>query len=75
MVFQNNDLVVTIIEDLPMMGRIVSLSTKPGTTSVIFRTPEGFILEQDLYALEKVNVTPREARGHLEEPARRLSVA
>jgi len=61
MVFQNNDLVVTEIEGLSVMGHIVSLSMKPGTVSVLFRTPEGFILEQDLYALEKVYVRVLEA--------------
>jgi hypothetical protein len=56
MVFQNNDLVVTEIEGLPVMGHIVSLSTKPGTVSVLFRTPEGYLLEQDLYLLERVKL-------------------
>ena len=57
MVFRNNDLVVTLLEDLPVMGHIVSLSMKPGSVAVILRTPEGFEFERDLYALEKVNLT------------------
>jgi len=63
MVFQNNDLVVTLLEDLPVMGHIVSLSTKPGSVSVLLRTPEGYLFERDLYSLEKVNLIPRPSKA------------
>jgi len=57
MIFREKDLVVTLLEDLPVMGHIVALSTQPQSVKVLICTPEGFLLEQDLYALEKVNLT------------------
>jgi hypothetical protein len=45
-----------MLEDLPVMGHIVSLSTKPGSVSVVLRTPEGFEFERDLYLLNKVKL-------------------
>lgn len=62
MVFQNNDLVVTMLEDLPVMGRIRSLSTRPGSVSVVLETPEGFLFERDLYELSKVALYTQRAR-------------
>lgn len=54
MTIQDNCLVVTYLEDMPVMAKVVCLSPKPGAASVVLRTPEGWQFEVDMFDLEKV---------------------